>query len=87
MSSDTAFAGKVAVVTGASSGIGRAMATGLAKAGASVVLVSRDATALAGVAAAPAGRRTSSRPTSPPRTRRRASSAAPWSGSAASTCW
>jgi NAD(P)-dependent dehydrogenase (short-subunit alcohol dehydrogenase family) len=47
MSNDTTFAGKVAVVTGASSGIGRAIAAGLAQAGASVVLVSRDAAALA----------------------------------------
>jgi len=52
MSNDTTFAGKVAVVTGASSGIGRAIAAGLAQAGASVVLVSRDAAALAEAAAA-----------------------------------
>jgi NAD(P)-dependent dehydrogenase (short-subunit alcohol dehydrogenase family) len=55
MSNDMAFANKVAVVTGASSGIGRATALALARAGASVVLVSRDATALSGVAAAVAG--------------------------------
>jgi NAD(P)-dependent dehydrogenase (short-subunit alcohol dehydrogenase family) len=52
MSNDTTFAGKVAVVTGASSGIGRAIAASLAQAGASVVLVSRDAAALAEAAAA-----------------------------------
>jgi NAD(P)-dependent dehydrogenase (short-subunit alcohol dehydrogenase family) len=52
MSNDTTFAGKVAVVTGASSGIGRAIAAALAQAGASVVLVSRDAAALADAAAA-----------------------------------
>ncbi len=51
MGNDTAFAGKVAVVTGASSGIGQATALALAKAGASVVLVSRNGDALAGVAA------------------------------------
>jgi NAD(P)-dependent dehydrogenase (short-subunit alcohol dehydrogenase family) len=52
MSNDTTFAGKVAVVTGASSGIGRAIAASLAQAGASVVRVSRDAAALAEAAAA-----------------------------------
>ena len=46
MSSDTAFANKVAVVTGASSGIGRAITMALARAGARVVLVSRDQAAL-----------------------------------------
>lgn len=50
-----AFAGKVAVVTGASSGIGRAIAATLVQAGASVVLVSRDAAALAEAAAAVGG--------------------------------
>ena len=55
MSSQGAFAGKVAVVTGASSGIGRATALALSRAGASVVLVSRDATALAAVAAGAEG--------------------------------
>ncbi len=40
------FAGKVAVVTGASSGIGRATAIKLAGAGASVLAVGRDAEAL-----------------------------------------
>lgn len=45
------FAGKVVVVTGASSGIGRASALGFAREGASVVLVSRDQAALAAVAA------------------------------------
>lgn len=51
MSTQGAFAGKAAVVTGASSGIGRATALALAREGASVVLVSRDAAALAAVAA------------------------------------
>ena len=55
MSNDTTFAGKVAVVTGASSGIGQATAVALARAGASVVLVSRDAAALAATAQAAAG--------------------------------
>ena len=55
MSNDTAFAGKVAVVTGASSGIGQATALALARAGARVVLVSRDAAALGEVATAAGG--------------------------------
>ena len=45
------FAGKVVVVTGASSGIGRAAALGFSREGASVVLVSRDQAALETVAA------------------------------------
>ncbi len=55
MSTQGAFAGKVAVVTGASSGIGRSTALALSREGASVVLVSRDAAALAAVAAEAAG--------------------------------
>ena len=55
MTSQGLFAGKVAVVTGASSGIGRAVALGFSREGASVVLVSRDAAALAAVAAEAAG--------------------------------
>lgn len=46
-----AFAGKTAVVTGAANGIGAACARRFAELGASVVLVDRDATALAEVAA------------------------------------
>ena len=43
MTSQGQFAEKVVVVTGASSGIGRAAALGFSREGASVVLVSRDA--------------------------------------------
>jgi NAD(P)-dependent dehydrogenase (short-subunit alcohol dehydrogenase family) len=43
--------GKIALVTGASRGIGRAIAVGLAQAGADVALASRTATALENVAA------------------------------------
>ena len=55
MSTHGAFTGKVAVVTGASSGIGRATALALAREGASLVLVSRDAGALTAVAAEAGG--------------------------------
>jgi NAD(P)-dependent dehydrogenase (short-subunit alcohol dehydrogenase family) len=47
--------GKVALVTGASKGLGKAMALALAEAGASVALVSRDAKLLGEVAAAVRG--------------------------------
>jgi NAD(P)-dependent dehydrogenase (short-subunit alcohol dehydrogenase family) len=47
----TAFANKVAIVTGASSGIGRATALAFARAGASVAAVARDAAALEPVVA------------------------------------
>ena len=47
----TAFANKVAIVTGASSGIGRATAIALAQSGASVVAVGRDASTLEGAVA------------------------------------
>ncbi|MDQ2992411.1 MAG: glucose 1-dehydrogenase [Candidatus Eremiobacteraeota bacterium] len=46
------FAGKVALITGASRGIGRAIAVDFARDGADVVLVGRDAAALGEVAAA-----------------------------------
>ena len=46
------LAGKVAVVTGAARGIGSALASGLAEAGASVVLLGRDTRALATLQAA-----------------------------------
>jgi gluconate 5-dehydrogenase len=62
--SDSSFAdgspfglgGKVAVVTGASRGIGSAVAAALARAGAAVALVGRDAAALAATSAAIAAR-------------------------------
>jgi NAD(P)-dependent dehydrogenase (short-subunit alcohol dehydrogenase family) len=50
------LAGATAVVTGASRGIGRAIAIALAGAGAEVALWARDATALAAVAAETGGR-------------------------------
>ena len=50
------FTGKVAVVTGASSGIGRAVAVGLGEAGGSVLAVGRDVAALDAVAAEIAAR-------------------------------
>ena len=55
MTSQGQFAAKVVVVTGASSGIGRAAALGFSREGASVVLVSRGAEALQETAAEAAG--------------------------------
>ena len=50
MNETAALAGQLAFVTGASSGLGRATAHALARAGASVALVARSASDLAGVA-------------------------------------
>jgi NAD(P)-dependent dehydrogenase (short-subunit alcohol dehydrogenase family) len=55
MTSPATFANKVVAVTGASSGIGRAAALAFSREGASVVLVSRDAEALATVAGEASG--------------------------------
>jgi NAD(P)-dependent dehydrogenase (short-subunit alcohol dehydrogenase family) len=49
---DFGLDGKVAIVTGASSGLGAAIAEAMAEAGAQIVLVGRDATRLARTAAA-----------------------------------
>ncbi len=49
--SEKKLAGKVAVITGASKGLGKAMALALAEAGAKVVLVSRNREQLEAVAA------------------------------------
>lgn len=76
----TALAGKVAVITGASRGIGRAIALRFAGAGARVGLIARDRVALDGVAAEvarPAARRRLRSPMSsiPPRSQMRAAAA------------
>jgi 2-hydroxycyclohexanecarboxyl-CoA dehydrogenase len=52
------FGNKVALVTGAASGIGRAIAVGLAKAGATIAAVDRDADGLAGTVQVIGGRAT-----------------------------
>ena len=48
---------KAAIVTGAASGLGRAMATGLVDSGIDVVAIDQNAAALAALAATLAGRR------------------------------
>jgi 3-oxoacyl-[acyl-carrier protein] reductase len=50
MENSKSLAGKIAIVTGGSRGIGRAIALRLASEGARVVIAARDAKALAGVA-------------------------------------
>jgi short-subunit dehydrogenase len=52
-----ATGGKAAIVTGAGSGLGRAMAIGLADSGIDVVAVDQNVSALAALATALAGRR------------------------------
>lgn len=51
LSAQFSFAGRVVLVTGASRGIGRALAVGFAQAGADLILTARDAAALDGTMA------------------------------------
>ncbi len=91
MGFDFSFAGKTAIVTGASRGIGRAIALELARHGANVAIAARTAADLDSLASkiAQGGQGMAlicaadcADPTCPPR-----SSRAPTPPSAASTCW
>ena len=77
--------GKVAVVTGAASGIGAGVARRLAEEGASVVLVDRDGEAAQELAGALGGDALASPPTSRGRRTSRATCRRPSSGSDEST--
>ena len=84
------LAGRVAVVTGGTGAIGSALATGLAQAGARVVVLARSADRRRADGARrsrrPATRRSGSRPTSSTRRRSRPPAMRSWRTSAASTC-
>ena len=81
---------RVALVTGASQGIGRAIAVEMAKVGAHVAVCSRRAEALEGVAAAVRAEGRKALAAGLRRGRRRSRSRPPWRGrwtrSVASTC-